>query len=57
MLGAGRPISQRIFLQLSTLAQPNATWLLLLLAQPQLNLPHSSAKWQAEQPGPDWTPG
>ena len=31
---------------------PLSFLLLLLLAQPQLNLPHSSAKWQAEQPGP-----
>ncbi len=29
---------------------------LLLLAQPLLNLPPSSAKWQAEQPGPKWAP-
>ena len=47
--------SRRTMLEGAT-ALRNFTQAVLLLAQLQLNLPHSSAKWQPEQPGPKRAP-
>ena len=47
---------QHYGLQRTKLDNGRSVYILLLLAQTHLNLPPSSAKWQAEEPGPRWAP-